>query len=209
MAKKIIQMYDKYQSTTKVYPKIIKECLQEDVTNYIEGQVVANPTLAGTEAELTGLQVGDTKYKIPEGTVVTANPTLAGTEADLESIEIGDTKYKVGGGKQLYRHCITILYATQYFISFDIINDREASYTDKWSDITAYMTAKGFNGWNYCLPASGRFAKSGDTKAIVNGLCMFASSPQIVNSSSGASDPNYSQDNMATPTACYDKVVAL
>ena len=29
--------------------------------------VVANPTIAGTEADLTGLQVGDTKYKIPEG----------------------------------------------------------------------------------------------------------------------------------------------
>ena len=26
--------------------------------------VVANPTLAGTEADLTGLQVGDTKYKV-------------------------------------------------------------------------------------------------------------------------------------------------
>lgn len=33
-----------------------------------EGQiVVANPTLAGTEAELTGLQVGDVKYKVPGG----------------------------------------------------------------------------------------------------------------------------------------------
>ena len=29
--------------------------------------VAANPTLAGTEANLTGLQVGDTKYKVPEG----------------------------------------------------------------------------------------------------------------------------------------------
>ncbi|MBQ3330814.1 MAG: hypothetical protein IJG87_06515 [Ruminococcus sp.] len=29
--------------------------------------VVANPTLAGTEADLVGLQVGDTKYKIPSG----------------------------------------------------------------------------------------------------------------------------------------------
>ena len=29
--------------------------------------VVANPTLAGTEADLTGLQVGDTKYKVPAG----------------------------------------------------------------------------------------------------------------------------------------------
>lgn len=30
-------------------------------------EVVANPTLAGTEADLTGLQVGDTKYKVPAG----------------------------------------------------------------------------------------------------------------------------------------------
>lgn len=28
-------------------------------------EVVANPTLAGTEGDLTGLQVGDTKYKVP------------------------------------------------------------------------------------------------------------------------------------------------
>lgn len=30
-------------------------------------EVIANPTLAGTEGDLTGLQVGDTKYKIPSG----------------------------------------------------------------------------------------------------------------------------------------------
>ena len=30
-------------------------------------EVVANPTLAGTESVLSGLQVGDTKYKIPQG----------------------------------------------------------------------------------------------------------------------------------------------
>lgn len=30
-------------------------------------EVVANPTLAGTESELTGLQVGSTKYKIGSG----------------------------------------------------------------------------------------------------------------------------------------------
>lgn len=29
--------------------------------------VVANPTMAGTESDLTGLQVGDTKYAIPSG----------------------------------------------------------------------------------------------------------------------------------------------
>ena len=32
--------------------------------------VVANPTLAGTEADLTGLQVGDTKYKVGGGVLV-------------------------------------------------------------------------------------------------------------------------------------------
>ena len=30
-------------------------------------EVIANPTLVGTEADLTGLQVGDTKYKVPSG----------------------------------------------------------------------------------------------------------------------------------------------
>lgn len=29
--------------------------------------IVANPTLAGTEANLTGLQVGNTKYAVPQG----------------------------------------------------------------------------------------------------------------------------------------------
>lgn len=32
--------------------------------------VVANPTLAGTEADLTGLQVGDTKYKVGSGVLM-------------------------------------------------------------------------------------------------------------------------------------------
>lgn len=101
MAKRVIQMYDKYKSTTKTYPKIIKECLQKDVTDYIEGQVEANPTLAGSEAELTGLQVGDTKYKVPQGTTVIANPDPAG-ETALTGLQIGDTKYKVGS--KLYQH---------------------------------------------------------------------------------------------------------
>lgn len=43
-------------------------------------EVVANPTLAGTEANLTGLQVGDTKYAVPQG----------------------------GSGSTLYRHHISI-----------------------------------------------------------------------------------------------------
>lgn len=43
--------------------------------------VVANPQLSGTEAELTSLQVGETKYKNPVGATVTYGTTdlTAGT----------------------------------------------------------------------------------------------------------------------------------
>ena len=50
--------------------------------------VVANPTLAGTEADLTGLEVAGTKYKVPQGggtsqlylhTIRIASPASGGT----------------------------------------------------------------------------------------------------------------------------------
>ena len=72
--------------------------LDIDGTKYKITEVAANPTLAGTESNLEGLQVGSTKYKVPQGTPVEANPTLAGTEANLEGLQVGETKYKVGGG---------------------------------------------------------------------------------------------------------------
>lgn len=34
---------------------------------YVDSRVIANPTLAGTEANLTGVQIGTTKYKVPSG----------------------------------------------------------------------------------------------------------------------------------------------
>lgn len=37
------------------------------VKSALDAQVVANPTLVGTEADLTALQVGGTKYKVPSG----------------------------------------------------------------------------------------------------------------------------------------------
>ena len=93
--KRNVVLRDRYKSTTAIYPKVtIKDLPQgvqpvvpepetyeptgeEPTTNYItigdtvykiEGgtTVVANPTMAGTESDLTGLQVGDTKYKVPE-----------------------------------------------------------------------------------------------------------------------------------------------
>lgn len=54
-------------------------------------EVIANPTLVGTEADLTGLQVGNTKYKVPSGGASTpsdyvingvAAASLAGVNVD-------------------------------------------------------------------------------------------------------------------------------
>lgn len=63
--------------------------------------VVANPTLSGTEEELTGLEVAGTKYKVPSvgGTEVVANNGEPTTET-LTTLKIGDTNYEVqqGGG---------------------------------------------------------------------------------------------------------------
>src|SRR5699024_10700168 len=47
--------------------------------------VVANPTLSGSEAELTGLEVAGTKYKVPSGggggiVAVDSLPTASQTE---------------------------------------------------------------------------------------------------------------------------------
>lgn len=140
MAKRVIQMYDKYKSTTKTYPKIIKECLQKDVTDYIEGQVEANPTLAGTEASLTGLQVGDTKYKVEQPTTIVANPDPAG-ETELTGLQIGDTKYKVGGGKQLYMHNIYMSDNSTFMVLFRLINDVSEKLDTKAKINTALKNA--------------------------------------------------------------------
>lgn len=60
-------------------------------------KVVANPTLAGTEAALTGLEVGTTKYKVNQPINVEANPVLTGNEPIMGSIRIGLTSYALPG----------------------------------------------------------------------------------------------------------------
>lgn len=63
--------------------------------------VEANPTLAGTEADLTGLSVNGTKYKVPSGGsgsgTVVANPSTNATE-ELSTIRIDGTTYSIGTG---------------------------------------------------------------------------------------------------------------
>ena len=58
-------------------------------------KITVNPTLAGTESALEGLEVDGTKYKVKQPTDVVANPTLAGTESELKSLKVGNEKYKV------------------------------------------------------------------------------------------------------------------
>ena len=183
MAKKVVQLYDKYKSTTKVFPKIIDECFEESAINKIK-------TLA--QGEVIDVE---------------ANPELAGTEAELGSIQIGDTKYKVGGGKQLYQHNITLLYATQYFMSCSFISD-SADMINNATKLKEYLTANNFNGWNTCLMCSGTF-KSGSTITPVVGICMFGTSLNVVHSLSGSNDPNYKQEAMSAPTSVSDNVITL
>ena len=61
-------------------------------------EVIANPELSGDEPALTGLQVGDDKYAVPEGTEVVANPASTGEESDLLRLQVGEVTYKIPGG---------------------------------------------------------------------------------------------------------------
>lgn len=64
-------------------------------------EVIPNPELSGDEPALTGLQVGDDKFAVPQGTEVVANPVLAGTESDLTGLQVGETKYTVPQGTEV------------------------------------------------------------------------------------------------------------
>lgn len=52
--------------------------------------IVANPTLAGTEADLTGLQVGETKYKVPQGGGVLDIVELQNSSGTLTQTQYND-----------------------------------------------------------------------------------------------------------------------
>ena len=98
-------------------------------------EVVANPTLAGTETDLTGLEVAGTKYKVPSGggTEVIANPSLAGNESDLTGLEVAGTKYKVptggSGGTQLYLHNMATSGSAITRSKVSVISIDNSSYT--------------------------------------------------------------------------------
>lgn len=99
--------------------------------------VVANPTLAGTETELTGLQVGDTKYKIPSGGS-TIDIAFHSDDSYLSSVEYNGMTYNVA--RKLYRH-IFIGTDGQMYITI-IVDDSESSLATPL-DSQTYQETKG------------------------------------------------------------------
>ena len=67
--------------------------------------VIANPTLSGTEANLEGLQVGDTKYKVPQGMEVVELGASSGTLTDEQfTILSGDNGIIKFSNKYFYKN---------------------------------------------------------------------------------------------------------
>ena len=111
-------------------------------------KVVANPTLAGTENNLTGIQVGETKYKVPAGgggggSEVVINPTLTGNEDNVSGIEVDGTKYKLDYAptRPSYGDYLDELESGYYF--YNVINpnyeDEGGSRPDSLSEIAEYL----------------------------------------------------------------------
>lgn len=70
-----------------------KEKIDELIAGAEGTEVIANPTLAGTESALTGLQVGDTKYKVEAG---------GGSDIYLVSFNISIAPIPSSGSESVY-----------------------------------------------------------------------------------------------------------
>jgi len=112
----------------------ISETIDSIADDYTGGSggttVVANPTLVGTEADLTGLQVGDTKYAVPQG----------GGSTDLKSD--GEIFYAIKGKTFNYSKFLQLLTSKGVNINEDISNSekfiRLAFASDNYIKITPY-----------------------------------------------------------------------
>ena len=136
MAKKIIQMYDKYQSTTKVYPKIIGECLTEDALDKIKSEV-------------------ETKYEITQVVVEDNEPvgfSIKDTENDIVyNIPVG------GGGSQSYQHNIEI-YKAGVFDGCVLITNNSNEPINTFAKFKSYLESKNiYNSENRKIIVTGSF----------------------------------------------------
>ena len=75
------------------------EFLQEEIGG--GSIVVANPTLVGDEPDLTGLQVGDSKYKVPQGpNIITVAYIDRLTDEQCSALRCGDIVIEDNGGQK-------------------------------------------------------------------------------------------------------------
>ena len=135
--------------------------------------VVANPTLAGTESSLSGLQVGDTKYKVDQPIEVVANPTLAGTESDLTGLQVGNTKYKVPSGGSGGVHVYNVVYGSTNCI-FRYVTDN-GNITDEAS-LRADLLAKGCTSSKKYPLCGTVYAVTGETYQALAATQMYVNS---------------------------------
>ena len=113
--------------------------------------VVANPTLAGTETNLTGLQVGATKYKVPQGMEVVEIVSYDGTFNDEDYAKVSGNNCVILYGGELYYKTLENPYALSYTLpSIRLQNDGsitkiqiEISTEDKSYSVIDYSSVVG------------------------------------------------------------------
>lgn len=93
---------------------------------YETHEVVANPTLAGTEDNLTGLKIGDTKYKVSSGDnyMLKVNLTYSSSAGEyITDYTLQEICNAASSGKLVYIYCVN--YSNQYGqnTTFNIIKD--------------------------------------------------------------------------------------
>lgn len=119
------------------------EITNENVINNTQNNVVANPTLAGTEDELTGLLIGNTKYKAPES-------------KQLYQHNLTYTSIYVSGSQFM-----------QSNVNFEIITDSNTPFT--YSTLIAYLTnILPANDMNTLLPFQTMKGMKANGKTVVN-----------------------------------------
>ena len=108
-----------------------------NIYNYsIEKMVQANPTLAGTETALTGLQVGDTKYKVSGGTKLYIHKLTLNDGTNTRSLKLVSTDSQPYTLSSLYANKEHIISGLNYV---DVMYDNVFGQTTKYFDAYTFV----------------------------------------------------------------------
>lgn len=169
--------YDPTEYATKEY---VDETFEKkaDVVD-----VVANPELSGDEADLTGLQVGDTKYKVPQG----------------------------GGGVAKYLHSVSAqlrLGSTDIYFFGKYLSTSSTEQTDARSALSAIVGEKRCSGYAASVAdgtwaeLNGLYISNGTTKQIIGASYDIDNGFNILLFADGTAENVYG----ATSVNCEDDV---